>query len=108
METTRNIALIVMALAVTALCVILAVMALALYPEVSRSADNLEQATEAAVAVTENLETVSADLATVSDNLAAVSEGVAAVYDTLTAAVETFGGLLGGLNRLPGLFGGGN
>ena len=55
-----------MALAVIALgIIVVVVVALTPYPALGRSVDNLEQASESAVAVTAILETVADDLATV-------------------------------------------
>ena len=73
-----KLALIVMALAVIALCAILVVAALALYPALKRSAGNLERAKASAIAVTENPEQVSGDLGKASATLAEVAAGWAA------------------------------
>ena len=73
-----ELALIGMALAVIALCAILVVAALALYPTLKRSADSLERARASAIAVTENLEQVSGDLGKASATPAEVAAGWAA------------------------------
>ena len=71
----RKLALIGMALAVIALCAILAVSTLALYPTLKRSAGNLERASASAIAVTENLEQVSGDLGKASATPAELAAG---------------------------------
>ena len=112
METAKNAALIAMALAVIALCGILAAVTLSLYPTLNRSAENLEQVSQSAVAVTENLEAVSGELTTAASHLAGVARGIADVYETLDTATQTLATvlevLLGGVGRLGGLLGGGN
>ena len=47
-------------------------------------------------------------MAEVAKGVAAVHDAIAAATQTLTAAVSAFDGLLGGVGRLSGLFGGGN
>ena len=63
------------ALAVIALCAILSVATLTLYPALKRSADNQEKAGASAIAVTENLERVSGDLGNASATPAEVAAG---------------------------------
>ena len=67
--------LIGMALAVIALCAILSVATLTLYPTLKRSADNQKRASASAIAVTENLEQVSGDLGKASVTPAEVAAG---------------------------------
>ena len=81
MATARKLALIVMALAVIALCAILSVATLTPVSRAEaerRSADNLERARASAIAVTENLEQVSGDLGKASATPAELAAGWAA------------------------------
>ena len=104
MERVRDVAIIIMALAVTALCVIIAVMGLSLYPSVSKSLDNLEEASGAMVVASENMAEASESISDAAQSIAAVAEGITAVAEPLTAAVEGFTSLLaGGLSSLSGV-----
>ena len=98
LSRVRDIALILMAVCIVAVCVTLGVMLLTLYPSVQASVSNLETASESAVVAADNLVTASHDIATVAANMKAASESIATAFARVEEASASIADVVDNIN----------
>ena len=102
LQRIRDIALVVMALAVIMACVTLTVMLFILYPSLQSTIANAETASESLVVAADNLVTLTDDVTTMVESLNSVAANVAEIAERMNAASQSITTLADRLTQLQG------